>query len=93
MCLGHDCPHRARRSLLLGPRFVTLRGDDLGGGPALDTRRDEHRVDLVPGMVGTQVPDVGDVLDLQDVDAVVQDRAADQSASRKVRRLPTCAKR
>ena len=30
----HGGPHRSRQSLLLGPGFVTLGGDDLGGGSA-----------------------------------------------------------
>ena len=57
-------------------RLVRVR--DLAGGAALESRGDEHRVDLAAGVVRAQVPDVGDVLDVQDLDPVVQHRPPDQ---------------
>ena len=51
---------------------------DLAGGPPLEPRRDEHRIHLVPGGVFPEMPHVGDVLDVQDLQPVVQEGASDQ---------------
>ena len=51
---------------------------DLAGAAALEAGRNEHRVLLAPSRVGPQVADVRDVLDMEDLDAVVQHGAPDQ---------------
>ena len=62
----------------VGVEGSLVRVRDLAGGAALEARGDEHRVDLATGVVRAEVAHVGDVLDLEDLDAVVHERAADQ---------------
>ena len=57
-------------------RLVGVR--DLAGGAALEPRGDEHRVHLAPRRVLAEVPDVRDVLDVQDLEPVVQQGSPDE---------------
>ena len=51
---------------------------DLGGRLVLEPGRDEHAVLAAIEPLVAQVPDVGDVLDVEDVHAVVQQDSPDQ---------------
>ena len=57
-------------------RLVRVR--DLARGAALEPRRDQHRVDLAARVVCPKMPDVGDVLDVQHLEPVVEQRAPDE---------------
>ena len=55
-----------------------VRVGDLLRGLVLETGGDEHPVLAAVEALVAEVADVGDVLDLEDVDAVVEDRPADE---------------
>ena len=57
-------------------RFVGVR--DLARRLVLETGRDEHRIRSAVEPLVAQVSDIGDVLDLEDVDAVVEQGASDE---------------
>ncbi len=57
-------------------RLVGIR--DLGGRLVLETGLDEHRVGAAVDPLVAQMADVGDVLDVEHVDAVVQQRPSDE---------------
>ena len=57
-------------------RLVGVR--DLAGRLVLEAGRDEHRIRPAVESLVAQVSDVGDVLDLEDVDAVVEESPPDQ---------------
>ncbi len=57
-------------------RFVGV--GDLARRLVFETGRDEHRIRSAVEPLVAQVSDIGDVLDLEDIDAVVEQGAADQ---------------
>src|SRR6185503_4588883 len=61
---------------------------DLAGAAALEARGDEHRVDLAAGGVRTQVADVRDVLDMEDLDAVVEHGPPDEVSEEERPKVP-----
>src|SRR4029079_621697 len=63
---------------LVGVEGGLVRVGDLGRRLVLQTGRDEHRVRAAVEALVAQVADVRDVLDVEHVDAVVEQRPADE---------------
>ena len=75
---GKTCAGRMFTSGLVGVEGGLVRGGDLGRRLGLEAGLDEHPVLAAVEPLVAQVPDVGDVLDVEDVEAVVEQRPPDE---------------